>query len=156
MKLNAKNRHGIAMLTVLLIVIFMIIIAGVVLNLIVGGIRISGSSRRYFSIFEAAESGLEIGFIRIEEAADNATVVDESNFNVGDKTINITVDEMFTGTVAGAGIGFGGSGYEGIGAGISAGGSAKYYRLESQASGSQGEKSVLESVYRKIIGVQAK
>jgi len=150
-----RNRPGIALVTVIMVLLFMLILTGLVLNLLSRGAGILGSSRRYLSIFEAAESGIELAMINIEIAARQGTAVDDSPAGVDGRTVELTIEHIFTGTVAGANIVFGGTGYEGVGTGISSGGTAIFYRIESDAEGPVAEQAVIETAYRKIVGIGA-
>ncbi|MCD6125225.1 hypothetical protein J7J62_08670 [bacterium] len=156
MRAKIGNRRGVAMLTVIMVVIFMMIIVGISIHLLVKGVKVTGSSRRYLTTFEAAESGLEIGFAKIEEAVMQAQDISVVPLNVAGKSVTVTVEQLFSGVVSGANIAFGGTGYEGIGTGISSGGSAVFYRLQSTATGPKKEKTTLETVYRKIVGIRAR
>jgi len=150
-----RARSGIAMVTVIMILLFMMIIVGLSLKLLMQGTGISGSSRRYLSVFEAAESGVDVGMINIENAAATGTAPSTTPVNVGGKTVTLAIEHIFTGTVAGANIVFGGTGYEGVGTGISSGGTAVFYRIQSDAEGTVQEQSSIETAYRKIVGISA-
>lgn len=155
-KEKINSRSGIAMITVIMIILFMMIIVGLVLKLLVQSSGVSGSSRRYLSVFEAAESGVEVSMLNIERAALAGTVPSTTPVNVGGKTVSLTIEHIFTGTVAGANIVFGGTGYEGIGTGISSGGTAVFYRIQSEAQGPVQEQSTIETAYRKIVGINVR
>lgn len=144
------------MVTVIMILLFMMIIAGMVLKLLVRGSGVSGSSRRYLSIFEASESGVEVAMLNIEDAAKAGTTPSTSPINVDGRTVQLIIEQIFTGTVSGANIVFGGTGYEGVGTGISSGGTAIYYRIESEAKGTAQEQAVIETTYRKIVGISVR
>ena len=151
-----KLRSGIAMVTVSMILIFMMIIAIIALKLMLRGTGVTGSSRRYLTVFDAAESGIEVGMLNIESAAASGTVPTSGDVNVGSQTVTLVIEHIFTGVVAGANIVFGGTGYEGVGTGISSGGTAVYYRIESNARGPVEEQTILETAYRKIVGISAR
>ncbi len=150
------GRSGIAMVTVIMILLFMLIIAGVALNLLVRGAGVSGSTRRYLSVFEAAESGVEIGMLNVEVAARQGTVPAGGTVEVAGKNVSLTIEHIFTGTVSGANIIFGGTGYEGVGTGISSGGSAVFYRIEADAAGPVEEHAAIETAYRKVVGINVR
>jgi len=156
MKITTANRKGVAMITVIMILLFMMLVAGMILKLLIGGSGIAGSSRRYLSVFEAAESGVEVGMLNIDRAAITGELPGNTEVNVSDKEVKVEIEYIFTGSVSGANIVFGGTGYEGVGSGISAGGVAVYYRIESTAKGKSDEQSIVETSYRKIVGVQAR
>ncbi len=156
MSVKLENRYGVAMVTVMMILLFMMIIAAVALKLLIRGSGISGSARRYLSVFDAAESGVEIAMLNIETAAREGTVPAGGGVNVGDQNVQLTIEQIFTGTVSGANIVFGGTGYEGIGTGISSGGTAVFYRIESNAQGPVEEQTIIETAYRKIVGINVR
>jgi len=152
-----RNRAGIALITVSMIMIFMLIIAAVSLKLLMRSADVSGSSRRYLSVFDAAESGVEMGMLKIETAAAlGFTTPSDTSIDIGTRDVDISIEHIFTGTVSGANITFGGTGYEGVGTGISSGGSASYYRILSEAAGTVQEQSTIETAYRKIIGINVR
>ncbi len=151
--ININNRNGIAMVTVTLIIVFIMIIIGVALKLIVGGSSITGSSRRYFTVFDAAESGIEVGMLNIDVATRGGTTPQQGTVTIGDKNVQLAIEHIMTGLISGANIIFGGTGYEGIGTGISSGGVAIFFRIESESSGPIEEQVIIETVYRRIIGV---
>jgi len=155
-KNNLKLRSGIAVVTVSMILIFMMIITVVAMKLLIQGSKASGSSRRYLTVFDAAESGIEVGMLNIEIAAKEGTVPNDDDVSVGQRDVTLLIEHMFTGTVAGANIVFGGTGYEGVGTGISSGGSALFYRIESDAKGPVEEQAVIETAYRKIVGISVR
>jgi len=144
------------MVTVSMILIFMMIIAIIALKLLIRSSGVTGSSRRYLTVFDAAESGIEIGMLNIESAAAGGTVPVSGGVSVGTQTVSLIIEHIFTGTVAGANIVFGGTGYEGVGTGISSGGTAVYYRIQSDAQGPVEEQTVIETAYRKIVGISAR
>ncbi len=156
MRMEISNRSGIAMITVIMILLFMMLIAGMILKLLVTGSGVAGSSRRYLSVFEAAESGVEMGMINIENAAFTGVLPSNLEFSVAGKKVNVYIEYIFTRSVSGANITFGGTGYEGIGTGISSGGVAVYYRIDSDAKGKSNEESVIETVYRNVVGVHSR
>ena len=147
--------RGIAMITVMLFLVFMMVIAALVIRAVVKGIQVSGSSRRYLSTFEAAESGIEWGMVEIERATESGTTYNDStDISLGGKNVGVTISALFTSPVSGANIAFGG-GYEGIGGGSAKGGTAQMYNVTADASGSAGEKVGVEVAYRKIVGIGA-
>ena len=156
MKKLCKKRSGIAMVTVVIILVFMMLVAGMMLKLLATGSGVAGSSRRYLSVFEAAESGVEVGMLNIENAARAGTAPGTGPFDVGGHEVSLIIEYIFTGTVSGANIVFGGTGYEGVGTGISSGGSAIYYRIQSTAKGQANEQAIIETAYRKIIGINVR
>ncbi len=148
-----KTRPGIAMMTVVLILLFMMIIAGVSMNLLVRGSGITGSNRRYLSVFEAAESGVERGMLAAEIAVETGATPGDTILNFDDKNISLTLQHLFTSSVSGANIAYGGSGYTGLGTGMSSGGSAVFFRITSDAQGTVRERATIETAYKKIVGV---
>ena len=156
MKITTANRKGIAMITVIMILLFMMLVAGMILKLLIGGSGVAGSSRRYLSVFEAAESGVEVGMLNIENAARAGTAPSTAPINVAGRQVSLEIEYIFTGTISGANIVFGGTGYEGVGTGVSSGGSAIYYRIESTAKGQANEQAVIETAYRKVIGINVR
>ncbi len=148
-----KARPGIAMMTVVLILLFMMIIAGVSMNLLVRGSGIAGSNRRYLSVFEAAESGVERGMLAAEIAVETGATPGDTTLNLDDKNISLALQHLFTSSVSGANIAYGGSGYTGLGTGMSSGGSAVFFRIVSDAQGTVRERSTIETAYKKIVGV---
>ena len=149
------NNSGIAMMTVLMFLVFMMIIAGLVMFTVTKSIEISGSSRREFSAFEAAESGIDWGMVQIEEITKTGAALVGDTLEIDNKDVEIQVIHLFAAPVAGSNIAFA-SGYEGIGKGLSAGGTAVSYRIASNAKGSQQENIALEVAYRKIVGIDAR
>ena len=149
------NTSGIAMITVLLFLVFMMIIGGLVMFTVTTGIQMSGSSRRDFSAFEAAESGLDWGMVRIEDITNTGAALVGDTLDIDNKDVEVGVVYLFSAPVAGSNIAFA-AGYEGIGKGLSSGGTAVSFRVASKAPGSQQENIALEVAYRKIVGVQAR
>ncbi len=155
MKHKSLNNHGIAVMTVLIFLVFMLIVAGLVTFTITKGIQISGSSRREFSAFEAAESGIDWGMVRIEEITKTGAALVGDTLNIDNKDVEVQVVHLFAAPVSGSNIAFA-AGYEGIGKGLSSGGTAVSYRVASDAKGAQQENINLEVAYRKIVGIDAR
>lgn len=150
----SRDRKGVAMITVIMVLLFMFIVASAILFMLTQGSRLAGGARRFLSVFEAAESGVEYGMLAVENAAaQGAPPAATIDISVGGRGVTVSLEWMFTGTVSGANVVFGGTGYEGVGSGVSSGGSAVFYRINSDARGGGSERAGVETAYRKIVGI---
>jgi hypothetical protein len=152
---HLQNRDGLAMITVILFLVFMLVIGGLVMYVMTRGIQATGSARRYYTAFEAAESGIEWGMVRIEEVTRTGATLTGDTLSLDAKDVEVQLFSLFSSPVSGSGMGFG-SGYDGIGRGAAGGGSSVNYRIDSNATGEQKSNVTIEVAYRKIIGVEAR
>ncbi|MBN2544059.1 hypothetical protein JXI42_14460 [bacterium] len=155
-KYKMKKRKGTVILNVIIILAIMFAVVGIMVFLQVKGIKVMGSTRRYFEAFEIAQSGVDYGELMILNAAAEGGGVMDTLISLSDFDCDVSATRMFTSPVIGSNISFG-AGYEEIGKGAASGGAQSFYHLEVLAKGqTQGEEVRLEVGFRKIIGVQAK
>ncbi|MFP4458221.1 MAG: PilX N-terminal domain-containing pilus assembly protein [Candidatus Zixiibacteriota bacterium] len=149
------NKDGIALITAILFLVFMVLIAALVIFAVTRGIKISGSTRREFSAFEAAESGIEWGMVKVEDIARTGAALASDTLDIDQKDVSVQINYMFASPVSGSNIAYG-AGYDGIGKGLSAGGALISYRIMSDARGASRENVAVEIAYRKIVGIDAR
>ena len=154
-KSKGYKEKGIAMATVLLVLAMVGVAATFFLLIINKSFKITASSFRYLSAFEAAEGGIDYALVEIENAAEQGEAISSQGISMGQKDVTVQVQPLFRGAIEGSNINFG-SGYEGIGGGAAGGGVAIFYLVSSSARGERGEKVELESVYRKVVGILAR
>ncbi len=147
-----KNRKGIALVTVLVIIAVLFIASAATLYLVTQSIRISSSQVRYEGTFQAAEGGVDIGIDQILTSYDQGTPLSNWNGNLGTYSVNVNPEFLFIMPMTGGSILFA-EGYSGIGQSAAKGGAALFYRIVSVARSKTGQTG-LEVIYRKVIGTQ--
>ncbi len=146
---------GVALATVLLVLAMVGVAATFLLIVTTKSFKITSSSFRYLTAFEAAESGIDYALVEIEDATQKGEAINPQTIKIAKKDVTASISPLFTGAVEGSNINFG-SGYEGIGGGAAGGGVAIFYLVSSSARGERGERVELESVYRKVVGILAR
>ena len=153
--LKTKNEKGFALLTAVVVMALVIGIGYAVIQLVVKGIGISGGTRRYSSTVEAAEASLEQGYSEIQRYVEEAQMDSIINTKLGSYRVNARVTPLYTAYLSGSAIEFAG-GYEGLGYGLSGGGAASYFMVESNSKGPRQESVGIEVVYRKVLNVRGR
>lgn len=147
-------RKGIALITVILVVAFLLVLGGITAYMVQRGLRITGTFRRALSSFEAAEGGVEIGVNEIWASAEEGRPLQSITRNIGTRTVTITPTRLFVITERGGSLEFAAA-YEGVGRGVGGGGAAIFYRILSISRGGPEDRIELEVLYRKVIGIIA-
>ncbi len=145
-------RKGIALITVVLVVAFLVVLGGLTAYMVQRGLRITGTFRRALSSFEAAEGGVEIGVNEIWASAEEGRSLQSITRNIGYRTVTVTPVRLFVMTEKGGSLEFAAA-YEGVGRGVGSGGAAIFYRILSQSRGGPEDRVELEVLYRKVVGI---
>ncbi len=148
------KRKGIALVTVILVVAFLVVLGGITAYLIQRGLRITGITRRSLTTFEAAEGGVELGVNEIWAAEEAGRNLQAFNANIGGRTVHINPQRLFVVTEKGGSLEFAAA-YEGVGRGVGGGGAAIFYNVISEATAGPDDRIELQVVYRKVIGIIA-
>ncbi|MDI6850853.1 MAG: hypothetical protein QMD82_02820 [bacterium] len=147
-------KKGIALITVILVVAFLLVIGGITAFLVQRGLRITGFTRKALTTFEAAEGGVELGVNEIWAAELQGRSITNLRANIGGRSVNVNPQRLFVVTEKGGSLEFAAA-YEGVGRGVGGGGAAIFYNILSQATGGPDDRIELEVVYRRVIGVIA-
>ncbi|MEO0230489.1 MAG: hypothetical protein ABIL77_02910 [candidate division WOR-3 bacterium] len=145
-------RKGIALITVVLVVAFLVVLGGLTAYMVQRGLRITGTFRRALSSFEAAEGGVEVGVNEIWASAEEGRSLQSITRNIGYRTVTVTPVRLFVMTEKGGSLEFAAA-YEGVGRGVGSGGAAIFYRILSQSRGGPEDRVELEVLYRKVVGI---
>ncbi len=146
---------GFALITAIVVMALVIGLGYAVIQLVVKGLSITGGTRRYSTAMEAAEASLERGYSEIQRYVEEATIDSIVNARLGDYTTKVYVSPLFTSYLSGSAIEFA-AGYEGLGYGLSGGGAASYFMVESNSKGPRQESVGIEVVYRKVLNVRGR
>lgn len=146
---------GFALLTAIVVMALVIGIGYAVIQLVIKEISISGGTRRYSSAAEAAEGSLEQGYSEIQRYVAEAQMDSSIHAKLGSYRVNVSISPLFTSYLSGSAIEFAG-GYEGLGYGLSGGGAASYFMVESNSRGPRQESVGIEVVYRKVLNVRGR
>jgi len=80
---------------------------------------------------------------------DTASESPDLRFKLGDSTVSIDIDYLYSGSPAGVAMEFA-SGYEGLGKGAGVGGTEVYYSIDSLSAGDVGSEAEVSAVYRYV------
>jgi len=146
-------KKGIALVTVILVVAFLVVIGGLTAYLVQRGMRITGITRRALTTFEAAEGGVELGVNEIWAAELQGRPINQNlTTNIGNRSVTVRPVRLFVVTEKGGSLEFAAA-YEGVGRGVGGGGAAIFYNILSIASGGPEDRVELEVIYRRVIGI---
>jgi Tfp pilus assembly protein PilX len=178
-----KNKTGAALVTALLLMAVLSLIGAAAVLTSSIEVKISGNDKFAKDAFYVADAGVEmapeiISEIFLEHAVPGAfdAIIKDANFlaeimdfsgndgatdsptnnpdiqtDIVSRQVNVDIDRLFAMNLVGGHMGFGG--YEGVGAGGAAGGTAVFYRNDSQGNAPSNACSSVETVYRKVVGV---
>ncbi|MGB9824342.1 MAG: hypothetical protein ACPLN0_05475 [Candidatus Hydrothermia bacterium] len=147
-------KKGVALITVILVVAFLVVLGGITAYMVQRSLRITGTFRRALSTFEAAEGGIEIGVNEIWSASEEGRSLGTITRNVGQRSVTVTPSRLFVMTERGGSLEFAAA-YEGVGRGVGGGGAAIFYRILSLSRGGPEDRVELEVLYRKVVGIIA-
>lgn len=145
-------KKGIALVTAMIVMIFLLIIGGVILYLSIRNMQILSSGRRVQNVIEATEAGVEQSVNSIENFVLGGALDTLQHYKLGKYDVDVKVVPFYNEFVSGSGTEFS-TGYESIGTETSGGGMSKIFIIHSRAKGPRGERRNLQVLYRKIIGV---
>jgi type II secretory pathway component PulK len=148
-------KRGIALVTVILVVAFLVVIGGITAYLVQRGLRITGITRRALTTFEAAEGGVELGVNEIWRAENEGRPINQNlRASIGGREVTVNPQRLFVVTEKGGSLEFAAA-YEGVGRGVGGGGAAIFYNILSSATGGPEDRIELEVIYRRVIGIVA-
>ncbi|RKZ02252.1 MAG: hypothetical protein DRQ10_00380 [Candidatus Hydrothermota bacterium] len=148
-------KRGVALVTAMIVLLFLLAVGSVVLFLAIRNMQILGSGRRVQNTREAAEAGVEASLNSIQQLTTEAGINLEQQYKFGKYKVDVEIVPFYNEFVVGSGVEFS-TGYEPIGTETSGGGMSKIYIIYSSAKGPRKEKKNLQVLYRKIVGLPGK
>ncbi len=145
-------KKGIALITVILVVAFLLVLGGITAYMVQRGLRITGAFRKALTSFEAAEGGVELGVNEIWASTEEGRPLQSLTRTIGQRTVTVIPTRLFAITEWGGSLEFAAA-YEGVGRGVGSGGAAIFYRILSQSRGGPEDRVELEVLYRKVVGI---
>lgn len=148
-----KGRKGIVMVVTVIVLMLILIAGSLALFLVSRNIYVTGGQQRAYTAFQAAEGGIERGMqiVDINFRQGNINIPPDT-IDISGYDVRVTPQFLAVVTMAGAAMEFA-VGYLGIGVAASRGGAFHLYSIFSDAERQGGARSNIETVQKKIIGV---
>ncbi len=139
------RRKGVALITAILVMAFVLAMAAAAMFLSVRSLRVSGAFSRYEGGLSAADGGLAFGINEAIASITEARMPQEQSVSLSGYSISVIPDFIGVFFNAGGSIEFA-SGYEGLGKASATSGASAFFRINSVASRGNDRVSV-EAVY---------
>ncbi len=148
-----KQRKGIVMVVTIIVLMLILIAGSLALFLVSRNIYVTGGQQRAYTAFQAAEGGIERG-MQLVDVNFHQGIVNIPTDTIDISKYNVSVDPEFLAvvTMAGAAMEFA-VGYLGIGVSAAKGGAFHLYSIFSDAERHLGARSGIETVQKKVIGI---